>query len=77
MSKKSAEARAVEQAEFDRLVAHEKKMIDFREGRLGFWESEQIASELCAAGDLERRREAERTTREAREAGARARAGVI
>jgi hypothetical protein len=68
---------AREQAEFNARVKREEKMILFREGKLSFLEAEQITAELCAQGDQLRREEAEQAEREARERGARLRAGSI
>jgi hypothetical protein len=74
---KKLERRAAKQAEFDRIVAHEKRLAAFRDGKLSYYEAEEITAQLCAAGDLERRREAEKAAREQKELGARLRAGVI
>jgi hypothetical protein len=71
------EKRAIKEAEHDALVAREKKLAAFRAGTLSYWEAEAVSAELCAAGDLERRREAEQLEKDKRELGARLRAGVI
>ena len=67
----------LEQAEHDAAVERERKMILFREGKLSFHEAEQITAQLCSQGDQLRREQAEQAEREARQRGARLRAGGI
>jgi hypothetical protein len=74
---KKLERRAAKQAEFDRLVAHEKRLAAFRDGKLSYYEAEEITAQLCAQGDAARRAEAEEDERKKRELGARLRAGTI
>jgi hypothetical protein len=74
---KKTERRAAKQAEFDRLVAHEKRLTAFRDGKLSYYEAEEITAQLCAQGDAAKRAQAEQDERDRKELGARLRAGVI
>jgi hypothetical protein len=74
---KKAEKRAIKQAELDRLVAHEKRLAAFRDGKLSYYDAEELTQQLCGAGDALKRQAAEKLEKEKRELGARLRAGTI
>jgi hypothetical protein len=55
---------------------YERRMAQFRAGRLGAVEAEQIAADLCATGDRVKREAAEREEKASRQRGAKLRAGI-